>query len=244
LLPANARNALMNLTLIRTNFLDASLTIQVEMMAIPFLLGMFFLDRAFGIIGLFGAVAISIMSVEAHQLVLWLPVMNVFITAFAVGVLIADKRLAAAIGPVPKSAAPVAFVACLAFRAFLNTDATSAFLGEIFLCACLVLSVYHSGHPQSVFMRFLTSAPVQFLGRISYSLYLLNIVVLFVAWSIFDRYPWYSTHMLATGLTVGVIVTLVSLPLAYFSERFIERPGIAYGRAVLKTLLPAPKTPK
>jgi peptidoglycan/LPS O-acetylase OafA/YrhL len=69
----------------------------------------------------------------------------------------------------------------------------------------------------------------QFLGRVSFSLYLLSVLVLFCLWSI----PTLSTptvHAVEIGGLVGIAALLITLPFAYASERWIERPGIALGR--------------
>jgi peptidoglycan/LPS O-acetylase OafA/YrhL len=88
----------------------------------------------------------------------------------------------------------------------------------------------------------LDSAPMQFLGRVSYSIYLLHMPILHVATIALKRLPGVATHVGAHGMTLELaspwlgdlcfagVVTGV-LILARFTHAFIEEPGRKLGGA-------------
>lgn len=106
-------------------------------------------------------------------------------------------------------------------------------IGQTVICGGLVGAVYYAS-PKLAVIRFLNWHPVLFLGRISYSLYLLNVLGLFVAWSIAAPLDVYPTHPLLTGLIVGSVVLLITIPFAAFSERIFEQGGIWLGRKLTR----------
>jgi peptidoglycan/LPS O-acetylase OafA/YrhL len=76
------------------------------------------------------------------------------------------------------------------------------------------------------FSAALRTSVLQFLGRISYSLYLVHAIVLLAALS-----------LLYNHIPVWVILPMVwtaSLALATLSERYIERPSITLGRMLTR----------
>lgn len=79
--------------------------------------------------------------------------------------------------------------------------------------------------------RSFAARPVAFLGRISYSLYLLHFLVILLATRLLSRPP---TGLDAVLLPVGVFA--VTLPLAALAHRFVEMPAIALGSWVARGL--------
>jgi peptidoglycan/LPS O-acetylase OafA/YrhL len=76
--------------------------------------------------------------------------------------------------------------------------------------------------------RLLTSGPVAFLGRISYSLYLVHLVLILAAvHSLGDRAP---------ALEAAAAAAVASLAVAAAMHRWVEVPGIRAGRALASTL--------
>jgi peptidoglycan/LPS O-acetylase OafA/YrhL len=87
--------------------------------------------------------------------------------------------------------------------------------------------------------RLLCTRPLQFLGRISYSLYLVHVVlVLSLVHLLYGRL---QTILILFAIWTG------SLALAALSERYVERPGIRIGRHLSRQFsratpeMPAPK---
>jgi peptidoglycan/LPS O-acetylase OafA/YrhL len=78
------------------------------------------------------------------------------------------------------------------------------------------------------------------LGRISYSLYLMHVVVLFLIPRIV---PDLASHTPAIRLATGLTYLAVVLALAWLSYRIVELPGQALGRRLTARLAPPPLTP-
>ena len=72
--------------------------------------------------------------------------------------------------------------------------------------------------------QILATRPIAFLGRISYSLYLLHFMVLILATRLLSRPP---TALDVALLPIGVFA--VTLPLATLAHRLVEMPAIALG---------------
>lgn len=226
--PPNMWAALKNAMLIEIAWHGPSRTIQAELLAIPFLLIAFILNKWLGVIGLFIAFCYSIFAVEQSWMVLSLPNMNAWGPAFLVGFMIADGRLSRFFTGATSAQMVALLIAAVFLRMFTNMDSLSSAVGEILIAAAVVGFVYHGDSNNGV-IRVLNSKPLLYLGRISYSLYLLNVLWLLVVWSIVDPTGVYSEYPLVTGLIVGTVVTVLSLPFASFSERIFEQGGVKLG---------------
>jgi len=84
--------------------------------------------------------------------------------------------------------------------------------------------------------RHLNSAPLQFLGRISYSLYLVHLPILLFFWSIiYGKHRVYHESVL-----VAIVLTIVVLPTSLLVsgaiECFIERPFNNFGHKISQVL--------
>jgi peptidoglycan/LPS O-acetylase OafA/YrhL len=104
---------------------------------------------------------------------------------------------------------------------------------------------------QAAIAKFLGLGPIRFLGRISYSFYLLHPLGLAVVW----RRPEFWGPVVEAGMPRLLLVLLLwaatvlaVLPIAYLVHRFVELPGIELGRRVCARLegrgaaVPAPET--
>ena len=93
---------------------------------------------------------------------------------------------------------------------------------ELAACSGFILMALAWG-PISQLLR---TAPLQYLGRISYSLYLVHaIVILALAHLFYDRVP--------TALLLAVICA-AALALATLTELVVERPSVALGRRLTR----------
>ncbi len=79
--------------------------------------------------------------------------------------------------------------------------------------------------------QIFTARPIAFLGRISYSLYLLHFTVLILATRLLSHPP---TALDVVLLPIGVFV--VTLPLATLAHRSVEMPAIAIGSRAARWL--------
>jgi peptidoglycan/LPS O-acetylase OafA/YrhL len=154
---------------------------------------------------------------------------SLFLPAFIAGMLLEDRRL----GPMYEGVRPwtlwAGIAALVAARLFLPSSGVPEYAGNIFLCALFVGCVYYS-KPEHPVIQVLVSRPIQFLGRISYSLYLVNVPIIWVFIPLTPRLGLNRLGALDRGLIVGLLVTILSIPIAAFSEKYVEQPGIRLGR--------------
>jgi len=87
----------------------------------------------------------------------------------------------------------------------------------------LVCALYHGR--AGLLGEFLARRPSRFLGQISYGLYLFSVPLLTVATPILQ-----GVDPLATGLPIGCLIVAAAIPIAIWSERWIERPMIQLGQ--------------
>ncbi|WP_433292687.1 acyltransferase family protein [Actinoplanes sp. CA-030573] len=80
-------------------------------------------------------------------------------------------------------------------------------------------------------------APLIWLGRISYSLYLLHVVVLYV---LVHALPDFGTGPLPVRVTAGLGYLILALLVAWLAYRMVEIPGQALGRKIAARLGPPP----
>ena len=98
--------------------------------------------------------------------------------------------------------------------------------------ALLVTSLYYGR--AGAFGQLLLLPISQFLGRISYSFYLYNFVVLVYFFQAANQFQfgWLKSHPIEAGLFASLLTVSVTLPLAYASQRWVEMPGIRLGRVL------------
>lgn len=109
-------------------------------------------------------------------------------------------------------------------------------LGQVYTRACLlgvILIVMLLGSPQGPVTRVIGCAPLRYLGKISYSLYLFHLVIRNV---VYNYMPTSSLYVTA-AITIAASVALASL-----TWRLIESPVLARGRAAAARDRPA-RTP-
>jgi peptidoglycan/LPS O-acetylase OafA/YrhL len=93
---------------------------------------------------------------------------------------------------------------------------------------CFLLLLYVVRAKAGLVLAFLSSPPVRFLGRVSYSLYLLHFPIVLAVLIQLNQMGY--TTSLGLSLALITIVMTISLPLAALSYYFIERPFIRAGR--------------
>ena len=137
-------------------------------------------------------------------------------------------------GPRTLSALLLMVAAFLAWLSFPFSDLTLySSSTALFL---FVMSVYV--HPWKIFVNRAT----QFIGKISYSLYLLHFFTVKFLQVVYDKIetvPQGSFTFLLRqdpwGLPVAYcMIMLISTPICYLSWKFIETPGIELGRAIIR----------
>ena len=84
--------------------------------------------------------------------------------------------------------------------------------------------------------RFFEHPVVRFYGRISYSFYLINPLTLFVFWHMpeaLGQIMQGPVPGILVALTMFLISVAATTPIAWLMYRYVERPGIAFGRRLL-----------
>jgi len=224
------REAVMNAALLQTLMHGPSTTIQVEVMAIPFILSIWLLRRRFGLAFLGVALIYSIVAMDAGCMVLYLPNMHAYLIAFVAGMLVAEPLLRPLIREAPAETWWATVAALVVCRLFQPHSSSFGLIAMILAAALLVGGLLYG---QVGSLAVLLQRPVaQALGRISFSLYLLNVPVLLLLWALIARWTWPTTHALEAGLLVGAASLLLTWPLAWASERWIERPSVTASRLV------------
>ena len=64
----------------------------------------------------------------------------------------------------------------------------------------------------------------QFLGKISYSLYLIHLPIMFFCWSVIWGKGWIPWYKSLSPNILAILVLLITIPLATGLERFVEQP--------------------
>ena len=95
--------------------------------------------------------------------------------------------------------------------------------------ALLVLSI--AQFPLLKILKPLDFSVVRFYGRISYSYYLLNPLFMTLAVRLFGDFLA-PLPVASRAIAMGAVAMIITTLPAYLSWRFIELPGIAFGRAL------------
>jgi len=217
-----------NALLIEITVHGPSATIQAELLAIPFIYLTYRFARHLGSVFCIVALALSVYAMGIPALVLWLPNMHVWLLAFMLGMVAADRNLATAFKNTPNVTISGIVVLFVVVRAFAPNTAGSTVIAQSILAAALVGSCYYS---DGNLVRWLARPSMQFLGRLSYSIYLFHVPALLVVWHFIPQtHDWYSRYTVETGLLVGCFAMALVLPVAWLTEQYIERPAIELGR--------------
>ena len=93
--------------------------------------------------------------------------------------------------------------------------------------ALLVTAIYYSRADRRD--AFLSHGISQFFGKISFSIYLFNVLFLELICDRLRQYPWAVAHPLETGIGVAILVIALTIPVAYLSWKYIEMPFNRFG---------------
>jgi peptidoglycan/LPS O-acetylase OafA/YrhL len=219
--------ALHNAALVNITMHGPSTTIQAEILAVPFLLGAWLLRRRYGPPALALCVVWSVLALQAGWTVAYLPNMHAYLVAFMAGMLVAEPALRPAFAAAPAGVWWGVLAALIACRAFQPQSSVAALIALVLMAALLVGGLLH-GTPSGL-AAALRRPGLQALGRVSFSLYLLNVPVLYLVWAWTDRAPWLAGHALEAGLATGALSLALTWPLAWASERWVERPATIAG---------------
>lgn len=93
--------------------------------------------------------------------------------------------------------------------------------------------------------KLMKSAPLLFIGEISYSVYLLFFVVICIlakVFAVFESYEHITIDVIPLSGLLALVTFAIVLPLGWLSFTYIEQPGIRFGKSVLARWR-GPRTP-
>ncbi len=225
------RQMLLNSLLVETSVNGETWTLQAAMLMVPLVLLIKRLQRIFGAAVLLGFALFALFCLFNGPLFGML-ILRASLLAFALGMLIATDTVRQLAGKLPAWLWGLCLMAVVLQRFFSLGSETYALFGSLALSAIAVALVFYRASDAGV----LCSAPLQFFGRISYSLYLWHAVVMY------ELFPFFQTifgaeritrQYLWFGLAYGIVVLVVAVPLAWLTERSVERPFIEWSRQIL-----------
>lgn len=232
-----------NLLLLRTDILGLTWTLQVEVIAIPLVFGIAMLGYRYGI-GLPAVVTILLIALSFGPRMGGLLsdgtiVRHLF--CFAIGCLVALAREPITKWIAGQRAAPILVLCTIGFfaaRPLLGYASQWSFVFEA-LFGAAIIGILAYGPALSARRALETPLP-RFVGRVSFSFYLLHPLPLF---AIYSLPPMIETGLpglvVAFGLFVGS--TVVTLPLAWLTWRLVEVPSTRLGRRFSGSEHPATK---
>lgn len=210
----------------------ATWTLQVEVLAVPFILAAFAMSRLWDATGLVFALAYAALAYDNSWITFGLPLIHAVLFSFALGFIVPCRGMQTFAAQFGRHAW-IGFAAglLLARHVVPHASVASAFVQGMF-AFLLVAALYHA--PASP--RVLTSPAALALGRISYSFYLWNVPVMNVLIPplLILVGAGASARFLELGALLSVATFVVTLPLAHWSERYIERPPIRLSRRLLQ----------
>lgn len=229
--PFSNKQFIENALLYNTTMHGASWTLKIEILAIPFILIGFYAYRLLGIAGLGLFLLYSFFAIKHHEFIFNLFTLYKCLFYFAFGLIIPTPAARRVFSIFRKNDwIPLLLMLLFVRHVFPHKSALGTLLqgGFAFL---LVGIVYHR---RSIsFNAFLETKFSTYLGKISYSFYLLNVIFLDMVCQLLLRQPLASTHYLESGILAGLFIAALTIPFAHFSEKYIERPSVKLGRTIV-----------
>ncbi len=111
------------------------------------------------------------------------------------------------------------------------------------ICIALLVATIYYRRADGI-DTFLSNRMSQFLGRISYSLYLFNVLFLELICDRMRQYPWAVAHPLEAGIGVALVVIACTIPVAYLSWACIEMPFNRLGHRLTGRRRAVPAVPQ
>lgn len=211
-----------NITLQGSAVLNVSWTLTIEMIAIAIILPAFFITRAGGIIAITLLAAYAIISTDNPALVLGIPNMHVAMISFIVGMALALPQASQFFMTFGKWAwAPI--LIALIFGNHINSAwATSSIIIRVMSAGLLVGAMRYSKNQG--LDSFLSNRLSQTLGKISFSFYLFVVPVMYAVYAFTPKVP--SDQAAIYGIPLGILIALITVPIAAISYKYIERPAM------------------
>lgn len=224
-----AADLLPNLLLVAYPIHGATWTLMVELAAVPLLLACFFAVRRFGALGLLPFGAYVVLALAYHKLLFRSPFLIAGLPFLVAGMavecgwlrLLMRRRLRG-------TAVAVALLVLMADLVFVPEAQFKLRMAGLLCTIPLLVAWVHSAD-RGFALRLLLAPVSNYLGRISFSLYLWNVPILELI--LFLLHPALAiAYPLEVGLVTGIAAVAITVPIAHLSERWLERPCIRAGR--------------
>ena len=209
----------------------ASWTLQVEFLAVPFILVGYWCYRRFGTLGIASAYAIFATVLCAPWLRTHFVIYQRFLSCFALGLLIPTRAGEEVAKRLPAVAWLAVLVGMLASRHVLGLHWWSMDAEQILAALLVALLFYKRAGGLG---RFFDRSISQHLGRVSYSLYLFNVIYIILVGHLIQGLSVVRSHPLEWGLLLSVPILAAAIATAHFAEIGLERPSIALGRRLTR----------
>jgi peptidoglycan/LPS O-acetylase OafA/YrhL len=198
----------------------ATWTLNVEVVAVGFILATYLgwlVGNEWGLIAVAVGLGIALRSplLEPHAVTF-----KSYWVFFVLGMLIPTRVGGWIARLVPTIAWPFVLLVVIVFKSTLQQGAI----------ALLVTMLYYN--KTGALGHVLEKPASQFLGRISYSFYLYNPLAFSIVCGYLKQWPLVASHPVEAGLLASIPVIAITTLFAYFSTRFVEVPGIEFGRAL------------
>ena len=207
------QNVLLNAMMLRSDINGPMWSLTVECFAAPLIFASFFGCRAFGIWPIIVlCAALFFLSFQGDYVHLLGGFTNLApLYAFVVGVSLHFAVIKKVKLPVsPETIALGAFA--LLLTCALRKQTSLTILGEVIASGAIIFLV--ATRDQAAIFAVLDCVPARFIGRISYSLYLMHMIGLGVA----------ARWQIDSAIWIFLCAIIITTPLAWLSWRFIEVP--------------------
>lgn len=216
-------SALKNIALIQTSYHGASWTLKAEVLAAPFIL-LYFMIKGKGKISLLTSSVLFAYSLYIFQYPTpeqTMSLFNLWFVYFCAGFLCWELTKTKFIKLIAKSyVIIILIISTMLVRQLTSMNSYNMLYIQVVLC-CLVVSALFVTDSGSLF-RFLTSRLSIFLGEISYSLYLINVLFMNLFMDVMNYFNFNTHNYLTYGAILFVLTIIPSIPLSIWMEKNIE----------------------
>jgi peptidoglycan/LPS O-acetylase OafA/YrhL len=231
--PFSLKEVVGNASLMNNGVIGVTWTLQTEMLMVPILLAIAWLRSIFGTI-----VLVAFVSWAQFCFYYGPPfggyLLNVALTAFALGALIPTDMVAEACRKMPAKSLWFLMAGLVAARFYWSIDSGPALLATIVISTIIVALLYHDARADHPFER----QDFRLLGRVSYSVYLVHVIVVYWPFSFYADFVGadrIAAHPFLFAALYCVYAIPVTVALSIASERHVERPFIHLGARLFPT---------
>lgn len=228
-------DAVYNSLLIHTKVHSPSTSVQVEVLATPFIILFAIAYKKYSVAACLVLLALSMSAMQRNELVFFLPNIHASLLMFFAGMLIALPEAKAFFKKIVGWKLFSLLVLAFIIRHLTDINFLPGYIAKTLLLAGVVGFLRWAEY-RTFLHEFLENDFSQFIGKISYSYYLLNIPILWLLWFLPAVYSNFSElGQLFGGIVSGFFAVMLTIPLAYLSYRFVEVYFINFGAKITRS---------